>query len=119
MLASIPLLIYTVKKDYRFSPPQPGCHQPNSPWLGIIKLIPARESLVSDIPAGDGKIGNLFFGVEIIAISLSLHGLSSFSMASIEVQLAGEGGRREFQRQQKNECFFIILIALCVVCVYV
>jgi hypothetical protein len=23
---------------------------PNSPWAGIIKLFPAKESLVSDIP---------------------------------------------------------------------
>jgi hypothetical protein len=26
----------------------------------LIKLFPARESLVSDIPAGDGKNDNLF-----------------------------------------------------------
>jgi hypothetical protein len=26
----------------------------------MIRLFPARESLVSDIPAGDGKIANLF-----------------------------------------------------------
>ncbi len=32
----------------------------NSPLPGITKLFPARESLVSDIPAGDGKIVNLF-----------------------------------------------------------
>ncbi len=31
----------------------------NPIWL-IIKLFPARESLVSDIPAGDEKIANLF-----------------------------------------------------------
>jgi hypothetical protein len=31
-----------------------------------IKLFPARESLVSDIPAGDGKIGNLFYSVGFI-----------------------------------------------------
>ncbi len=37
------------KKSARFSRPQPGCL--------------ARECLVSDIPAGDGKIGNLFFTV--------------------------------------------------------
>ncbi len=29
----------------------------------ITKLLPARESLVSDIPAGDGKIANLFYSV--------------------------------------------------------
>jgi hypothetical protein len=32
-----------VKKGYRFSRPQPGCQS----------LLPARESLVSDIPAGE------------------------------------------------------------------
>jgi hypothetical protein len=30
---------------------------------GIIKFFPARDSLVSDIPAGDGKIAKLFFTV--------------------------------------------------------
>ncbi len=40
-----------------------GFHQPNSLWTGIIKLFPATESLVSDIPAGDGKIDNLFYSV--------------------------------------------------------
>ncbi len=52
---------HTVKKVIVFPHPQPGCHWPNSPWPGIIKLIPARESLVSDIPTGDGKNDNLFF----------------------------------------------------------
>jgi hypothetical protein len=28
-------------------------------WAGIIKLFPPRESLVSDIPAEDGKTDNL------------------------------------------------------------
>ncbi len=36
---------YTVKKAFRYSRPQPGCHLPNSPWSRIIKLFPARESL--------------------------------------------------------------------------
>jgi len=39
---------YTVKKGSRYS------HSPAG-----IKLFPARESLVSDIPAGDGKIACL------------------------------------------------------------
>ncbi len=30
------------------------------PWPGIFTLFPPRESLVSDIPAGDGKLANLF-----------------------------------------------------------
>ncbi len=38
---------YTVKTDYRFY------------------LFPARESLVSDIPAGSGKMASLFFSVGI------------------------------------------------------
>jgi hypothetical protein len=39
---------------------QPECHKPNSPWPGITKLFPARESSVNDIPNGYGKIDNLF-----------------------------------------------------------
>jgi hypothetical protein len=58
---------YTVhcKKGCKFSRPQAeaGCHLPNSPRPGIIKFFPARESLVSDIPAGDGKSYNPFFTV--------------------------------------------------------
>ncbi len=51
------------KKSYRFSRPQRECHLPlpNSPWPGIINKFPASESLVSDIPAGGGKIANFFF----------------------------------------------------------
>jgi hypothetical protein len=48
------------KKGYWFSRPQAECHWANSLWPGIIQFLPAGESLVSDIPAGDGKIGNLF-----------------------------------------------------------
>ncbi len=33
-------------------------------WLdNIFKLFPVGESLVSDIPAGNGKIDNLFYSV--------------------------------------------------------
>ncbi len=53
----------TVIKGYRFSRPQLECHKPNFPWQGISKFFPARESLVSDIPAGDGKIDSLFYSV--------------------------------------------------------
>ncbi len=54
---------YTVKKGYRFSRPQLGCHKPDSLCPGIIKLFPACESLVSDIPAGDGKTNKKFYSV--------------------------------------------------------
>ncbi len=33
----------------------------NSPWPGLIKLFAARESLVSNFPAGEWKIANLFY----------------------------------------------------------
>ncbi len=50
-----------LRKFIDFSVPnRAGDHWPNSPWRVIIKLFPARESLVSDIPAGDLKIDNLF-----------------------------------------------------------
>jgi hypothetical protein len=48
------------KKGYWFSRRQPGCHLPNSPWPGIIRLFPARGSLVSSILSGNGKTANLF-----------------------------------------------------------
>ncbi len=55
---------YTVKKGYRFSRPQAGYHRPNSPWPGIIKFFPARESLVSDTPLGwTGKSITFFYSV--------------------------------------------------------
>jgi hypothetical protein len=53
---------YTVKKGYRIS--LPSRDEPNSPWPGIIKLFPARESLVSDILAGEGKNDKLFYSVK-------------------------------------------------------
>ncbi len=31
------------------------------PWPGIIKLFPVTESLVSDIPAGEGKMITFFY----------------------------------------------------------
>ncbi len=49
---------YTVKKGSRVSRPQPGCHYQTLPV--ITELFLPRGSLVSDIPAGDGKLVNLF-----------------------------------------------------------
>jgi hypothetical protein len=67
---------YIVKKAFRFSRPQPGCHLPNSAWPGINKIFPARDSLVSDLSAGDGKIINLF----LLCIS------RTFSVLTIELR---------------------------------
>ncbi len=36
LLTPPPLFLYTVKKGYRFSRPQPGCNLPKSIWPGII-----------------------------------------------------------------------------------
>ncbi len=36
--------------------------------MGIIKLFPPRQSLVIDIPAGDGNVANLFYGVVFVFI---------------------------------------------------
>ncbi len=41
---------------------------------GITKSFPARESLVSDIPAGDGKISELFYSISIASFGRCLHG---------------------------------------------
>jgi hypothetical protein len=36
----------------------------------MIKLFPARETLVTDIPAGDGKNENLFYSVLFLDLEL-------------------------------------------------
>ncbi len=55
--------IHTVKKCSRVSRPQPGCHY-QTLLSGnndvITELFLPIGSLVSDIPAGDGKLVNLF-----------------------------------------------------------
>jgi len=55
-------MCYTLKKRSDFPFPSRGCHSPNYPWPRErnIELFLAMESLVSHIPAGDGKIANLF-----------------------------------------------------------
>ncbi len=59
---------YTVKKAFRYSRPHAAGMSLAKLFLGrnndvIDKLFPPRESLVSDIPAGDRKIVKLFYGV--------------------------------------------------------
>jgi hypothetical protein len=60
------LLYYTVRKRFESFPSPAGM----SPKLSlgenndvITELFLPRGSLVSDIPAGDGKLVNLFYGV--------------------------------------------------------
>jgi hypothetical protein len=49
-----------IKKVSDFPAPSRDVTKPNYAWPGIIKFNPARESLISDILAGEGKIANLF-----------------------------------------------------------
>jgi hypothetical protein len=77
---------YTVKKGYRHSRPQPGCHLPDSPWAGIVKLNPPRGILVSDIPAGDGNVANLFIRC---SVSDSEEIYDSYAIYTAPAQLRG------------------------------
>jgi len=54
---------YTVKKVFRFPVPSRVVTDQTLPGQEKNNYFPSRESLVSDIPAGDGKIFNLFFSV--------------------------------------------------------
>jgi hypothetical protein len=56
--------LYTVKKASGFPV--------SSRVTGIIKLFPSRESLVIDIPAGDGKTANLFLQCTYTSNELNL-----------------------------------------------
>ncbi len=61
---------HTVTKSFSIFPPPAGMSLiQNSPLGGnndvIYKLFSPRESLVSDIPAGDGNIEKLFYGVRL------------------------------------------------------
>jgi hypothetical protein len=48
------------------------------------RLFPARESLVCDIPAGDGKIANLFYSVCSLCGSAGLPGLKQCVKTHLE-----------------------------------
>jgi hypothetical protein len=67
----------TVKK-FAIFPSQARMSLTNSPWPGIIKLFTARETLVSDIPAGDRKTANLFLSVCSKSRLISLHFVNIF-----------------------------------------
>jgi hypothetical protein len=58
--------VHCKQKVRDFSVPSRDVNNQTSSWPGIIKLFPDRESLDSDIPAGDRKITNLFFTVYVI-----------------------------------------------------
>jgi hypothetical protein len=61
---NVSLIQYTVKIGKGFSRPSRDITCQIS-LAGKNLIIPARESLLSDIPAGDGKTANLFFTVYV------------------------------------------------------
>ncbi len=77
---------YIVKKGQGFSRPQPGCHQPNSPWTGINLII---KRLVGDIPSGDWKNINIFLQCNVCLLSNS----APSSLVSLKSQILREGNR--------------------------
>ncbi len=58
--ANVRTWVYTVKKVAVFPSPSWMSLTPNSPWPGIIKMIPGEGEFGKDIPAGDGKTANPF-----------------------------------------------------------
>ncbi len=77
---------------------------PNSPWPGLIKLFPQRETLVSDIPAGDGKTANLFYSVD----RLTANGwfapiLGSIPASSDTVESEGRQMKQCWIKYRKNK----------------
>jgi hypothetical protein len=69
MIYGGPEISYTVKKGSRVSYPQPECHYQTLPGRDndvITELFLPRGSLVSDIPAGDGKLVNLFLRCTVV-----------------------------------------------------
>jgi hypothetical protein len=55
--------IHTVKKDLPYSRPSRDVTITKLSLAGNNLIIPGQGELVSDIPAGDGKIVNLFYSV--------------------------------------------------------
>ncbi len=68
-------LVIHCKKRVPFFPSKAGMSLTKlSLWLVIIKIFPARDSLVtSDIPAGDGKYDNLFNSVCELYVTRSVY----------------------------------------------
>ncbi len=69
--------LYTVKKRLAIFPSPAGMSLTKLSLAGIIKLFLSRESLVSDIPAGDGKIAYLFYSVSRSQIPMNFDTLGT------------------------------------------
>ncbi len=62
--------VYTVKKVRGFPVPSRDVTYQTLPWPGKIKLFPAMESMVGDIPAGDWENREPFFTVYRVPFGL-------------------------------------------------
>jgi hypothetical protein len=70
MVANDRLKVYTVKKGYRFSRPQPGCHTLNSPWPGIINLFRSGRIWLVTSRLGTEKSLTFFYSVGYLRLLL-------------------------------------------------
>ncbi len=82
--------LLTVKKVSGF-PIQDVTYQ-NFPWPGIIWIFPARESLVSDILAGDLKTANLFYSTGRVEVFLPRGDTETGDPARLPAQVTGRWG---------------------------
>jgi hypothetical protein len=92
-------LSYTVKKVINF-PSLVGISPTKLSVGGIIKFFPSRESLVSDIPAGDRKIANLFLQCNATFYNhiyndcifvMNIYAVAATSAAAVTVKAQDEG----------------------------
>jgi hypothetical protein len=68
--------IHCKKKVSDFSVPSLDVNNQTLPGRELCTVFPDRESLVSDIPAGDGKITNLFLqctSIRTVRVQLNIH----------------------------------------------
>ncbi len=99
-----------VKKRLSIFPSPAGMSLPNSPWPGIIKLFPAREGLVSDIPAGDLFYSVLFIKTQQEEILKCVSWLLWFLLLLPKPAFAFPIGRWSFHAPAENPwCFYFYI----------
>ncbi len=108
LLGNLNRTSYNIKKGPRFFRPQPGCHFRNPPWPGIISLFPSWESLVRDIPAGEGKTANLFLQCNGTDIYLGL--ISVKGSNPLHDQICKVSCYEKSAEKHRDLCFRIILM---------
>ncbi len=92
------------KKRWTVFPSPAGMSLTNSPWPGILKLLPSRESLVSDTRLGTGKSLTFFYSVGKISpleliVPLIFSGMSIYgnSWQHVPVSLLSSSLRISFR----------------------